>query len=615
MMWMDVYEAEHAPRKGIEEETTRPPLVPSEKNNAANRKPKTREVTSRYKVGITSPSLSTPAVPRRFPSPNVTRTVATSSPSVPKRAHSAERRRPSTPPSPPSPSTPVQDSSAETHVSSRRIMGGRTPEGLWPSTMRSLCVSFQSDTFSLPITRREKPVSHCSDHTLKPSSNVAHKQAETPAVQRKVTPERKRTPLRGKNAPDQSENSKPVDDSHLRVVDQHRWPGRTGGKLSANAFTRSVDLTDKSSQMASLTLPGRGVSPLRRTPISDGLDKPLRKAISDVTRRVSFDESGIVEYERREIDTSLQPHGIHKSVTSSVGFSSVSSERTLSLTRASRTQSLPIHGSARLPSPSRALSVSSIPSRGMVSSARTRLSNPIPSVSSLANRSSNSASVLSFIADVRKGKKAVDHIEDAHQLRLLYNRYLQWRFINARTDVALSIQRFTAEKTLHNVWNTTSELRDSVIKKRIKLQQMRQELKLKSILNGQLAYLNDWALLEGDHLISLSGAIEALEASTLRLPVTGGARADVQTVKNAISSAVDVMQAMGSSICSLLSRVEGMNHLVSELSDIAAQERAVLDECEVLLASTAVMQVEENSLRIHLIQLQQAFKEAKQTWE
>lgn len=34
-----------------------------------------------------------------------------------------------------------------------------------------------------------------------------------------------------------------------------------------------------------------------------------------------------------------------------------------------------------------------------------------------------------------------------------------------------------------------------------------------------------------------------------------------------------------------------MNCLVSELADVAALERAMLDECESLLASTAALQV------------------------
>lgn len=40
----------------------------------------------------------------------------------------------------------------------------------------------------------------------------------------------------------------------------------------------------------------------------------------------------------------------------------------------------------------------------------------------------------------------------------------------------------------------------------------------------QMLYLDDWDLMDRDHSSSLSGATEALEASTVRLPVGGGAR-------------------------------------------------------------------------------------------
>ena len=43
----------------------------------------------------------------------------------------------------------------------------------------------------------------------------------------------------------------------------------------------------------------------------------------------------------------------------------------------------------------------------------------------------------------------------------------------------------------------------------------------------QMDYLDQWAVLQTDHSTSLSGAIEALRASTLRLPVTGGAKVSV----------------------------------------------------------------------------------------
>lgn len=39
-----------------------------------------------------------------------------------------------------------------------------------------------------------------------------------------------------------------------------------------------------------------------------------------------------------------------------------------------------------------------------------------------------------------------------------------------------------------------------------------------------MTYLEDWALLDRGYSSSLSGAIEALKASTLRLPVVSGAK-------------------------------------------------------------------------------------------
>lgn len=38
-----------------------------------------------------------------------------------------------------------------------------------------------------------------------------------------------------------------------------------------------------------------------------------------------------------------------------------------------------------------------------------------------------------------------------------------------------------------------------------------------------MAYLNEWDKIETEHNLALSGAIEDLKSSTLRLPVTGGA--------------------------------------------------------------------------------------------
>ncbi|KAL0387066.1 UNVERIFIED_CONTAM: QWRF motif-containing protein 2 [Sesamum radiatum] len=117
-----------------------------------------------------------------------------------------------------------------------------------------------------------------------------------------------------------------------------------------------------------------------------------------------------------------------------------------------------------------------------------------------------------------------------------------------------------------------------------------------------MTLLEDWALLEKDHSTSLLGAIESLKASTLRLPVVGGAIADAQSLKDAIGSAVDVMQAMGSSLCSLLPVVEELNSLVTKLAKTAAKERASLEQCTDFISLLAAIQVRDSSLRAHIIQ-------------
>ncbi|KNA07903.1 hypothetical protein SOVF_167550 [Spinacia oleracea] len=227
-------------------------------------------------------------------------------------------------------------------------------------------------------------------------------------------------------------------------------------------------------------------------------------------------------------------------------------------------------------------------------------------VGAFANTMTGMPSVLCFGADVRRVRVGDSRLGDAHLLRILHNRQLQWRFVNARTEASLSFQKFNAERSLFNSWKTTSDLRETVSCKRKELQWLKQNLKLVSILKGQMLYLEEWAFMVKDHCSSLSGAIESLEASTIRLPLVGGAKGDIQDVKDAICSAADVMHAMASSICSLLEKVEDVNSLVAEVASITSKEQSFLDECKDILSLLSAMQVKDCSLRAHMLQLKYA---------
>lgn len=486
---------------------------------------------------------------------------------------------------------------------------------LFTST-RSLSVSFQGESFSYQVSKA-KP---------SPSSSV----------RKGATPERRKTaatPTRG----DQSENLKPID--------QQRWPGRL---QQSNCVNRSLEYNDE--KRSGSGSGGNVVRALQNSmassnaeivkaaqPVADvnweiGSESQVDHLTSSDSESVSSGSTalgahdGVGQGQRgtrgfvvparfwQETKNRLQCHPEPGSplsrtpaaVKALVASKFVSPRKSIDCPVSSprgvvnsKGQSSPIRAALRPASPSRtAVSATSSPMRGTSPSRVRSLVQGTP-----RSNLNSVPSILSLAADVRSGKAGENKILDAHVLRLLYNRLLQWRFVNARADAANSAQKLNAERSIYNAWATTAKLRESVRAKRTELQLMRQTLKLISILKEQIVYLEEWSLLDRDYTGSLSGAVEALKASTLRLPVIGGARVEIQNVKDAICSAVDVMQAMASSICLLLPKVGEVNSLVGELSNVTAKERALLGQCKNLLSTVAALQVKECSLRTHLLQL------------
>ncbi|KAK4476982.1 hypothetical protein RD792_016183 [Penstemon davidsonii] len=579
-----------------DELTKRSPLLPSEKDNSNGvtnnkRKPKSKIISSRYMSPSPSPSPSTStsnsssvssyssSSSKKYPFPLVSQNSTPTRSSIgPKRSVSVDRRRPAT-------IRPLAHDLDSKNANGAADVSAAT-KLLFTST-RSLSVSFQGEAFSLPVSKTK---------VAPPSPNLSSV--------RKGTPERKRTstPLRGKGdggGGDQVENSKPID--------QHRWPARN---RTVNNFSRrpSVDGSRLSLDLVnSELLKARNSIEFDLTAsdsdsVSSGSTAGVQEC-SGASHGLNVPR-GIVVSARFWQETNsrlrrLQAPG--SPLSKSPGSNLMKLKRYTSdgnfTVLTPRTTSSPIRGGIRPASPSKVMTpVGLSPSRGYSPS---RIRN---AVSTINNNFTETPSVLSFAVDVRRGKVGENRIVDAHLLRLFYNRHLQWRFVNARTEAVLLVQKHSVQKCLWNAWITISDLRDSVTKKRHRLQLLRQKLKLASILKGQMTLLEDWASLDKDHSISLLGAIEALKATTLRLPVVGGAIADVQSLKDAISSAVDVMQTMASSMCSLLPPVNEVNSLVTELAKVTAKERALLEQCTYFISLLASMQVKDSSLRTHILQ-------------
>ncbi|CAM0951423.1 unnamed protein product [Alopecurus aequalis] len=560
-------------KAALVEETRRPPLVPSEKHNASSVS-RARDVASRYKSGQAVTST------KRCISPSLPRTSTTDGTPVTKRAQSADRRRPTTPSTPSSrvstPSTPisrsvtpVRDTTKEVNKSSRCIANERSPHGLWPA-MRNLSPSYQLGSVVAPGNKKDKVVPIPSLDQIKGQTSVPT--------------DRKRSPLRRKKVAEQCENARPSEDLPKRATEQNRWPAMINGRGPANLMS-NTEHSEKSSRGFPLSNTSRGLSP-RKIPASEDTGKRLNQSLDDVARRLAIHGS------RRD-----------EQLDSVSDVYSQTTERSKYVSRPSRTITLPVPVLHRSSSPNKGLSAASSASRAFPSPSRTRPSTPCRSQSAGTIQPGAISPVVSYMVDPRKGRKNASQIENIHQLRLLHNRYLQLLFINARAEDVLSFQKSNVENILYNVWRNTSNLRDAVNLRRVMVQRHQQELKLYDILQEQIAYLEQWPALEKENSVSLFRATEALKASTLRLPVTSGARADTVSLKNAVSSAVDVMQGLGSSVHCMLSKVEDGTYLVSELSVVAGQGKVMLDECRELLAMAAKLEVQESSLRTHLMEV------------
>ncbi|KAG9448906.1 hypothetical protein H6P81_008871 [Aristolochia fimbriata] len=215
-------------------------------------------------------------------------------------------------------------------------------------------------------------------------------------------------------------------------------------------------------------------------------------------------------------------------------------------------------------------------------------------------------SQLKLGVDAKKGKPGRNNTEDVHQLKVLSNRYLQWRFANAKAEAVLKNQTAVAEKILHTAVSKISEMRDSVSKKQVELRRLKLMQNLSTILEPQMSYLEEWESLEEDYIGALSGTVKGLQDASIRLPSVGNVKVDLRDLGEALSSAACAMEAICPGVESFQPKADTVCGLVSELAGVVSRERALIEECSHLLSKAHQLQVEESSLRVEVIHLKEA---------
>ncbi|KAB2610514.1 QWRF motif-containing protein 3 [Pyrus ussuriensis x Pyrus communis] len=180
--------------------------------------------------------------------------------------------------------------------------------------------------------------------------------------------------------------------------------------------------------------------------------------------------------------------------------------------------------------------------------------------------------------------------EMGHQLRLLHNRYLQWRFANARAAVVNQNIADQAQVNVLYALDALMKLRHSVLQKKVKLQKERLDMRLNLILYSQLKQLDSWGDMERQHMAAVCTMKECLHSVVCRVPLVEGAEADTQSASVALRHASDLTTSIKLLLCNFSPLAEQAAPLLSELAEVAAQEKLLLEECLELFRNISILE-------------------------
>ncbi|ESQ54785.1 hypothetical protein EUTSA_v10025380mg [Eutrema salsugineum] len=253
-------------------------------------------------------------------------------------------------------------------------------------------------------------------------------------------------------------------------------------------------------------------------------------------------------------------------------------------------------------------------SPGRVSAMKTSLSSSAPASSmcrtppespvSAAKMRSGGGGAVAGVLKYFKAQKKVSpvHEEDYHRFRIIHNRLLQLRFVNARTEATMAKLKINVEDQLFWVWLRIYKMRNYVVENVVEVQRLRQEIKLRQVLSLQMPLLNEWSKLDAKNYEALSKLTRKLHALSLRLPLLHGATIDLVSVHEEMVTAIEVMDEIEDIIIKFLPRVEIILYELTELLSMFKQELLYFEELEKSLFLIPVFAAKESSLRVHFLQ-------------
>ncbi|XVF01916.1 hypothetical protein REPUB_Repub04eG0131000 [Reevesia pubescens] len=223
------------------------------------------------------------------------------------------------------------------------------------------------------------------------------------------------------------------------------------------------------------------------------------------------------------------------------------------------------------------------------------------------------------LMDLFKSKKSAaasqigsGEVESFHQLRLIHNCLMQWRYANAKADAVNKNINNQVENYLLCGWNSLMKLQHSVLQKKLKLQKEKLEIKMNYILQSQMKALECWADMERQHLLAISMTKECLHSVVCKVPLIEGARVETQSASMELRHAFDLTASIKSMLIAFSSGIEKTVSLLSELAEVVAQEKLLLEECLELLRMSSILEIQDRSLMCYVIQLNSQERQMQQ---
>ncbi|PIN15086.1 hypothetical protein CDL12_12276 [Handroanthus impetiginosus] len=181
-----------------------------------------------------------------------------------------------------------------------------------------------------------------------------------------------------------------------------------------------------------------------------------------------------------------------------------------------------------------------------------------------------------------RGQKKVSPLleEDYHRFRVVYNRFLQWRFANARAEASMAAVKKVAQKKVFNGWIRISIIRNIIAEKRILVHKLKHVTKAYQILNSEMRMLNEWSGIEPKNVEAVGRVVRKLSAISLCLPLVQNAEGDIMSVCDDMSPAIGVMNEIKAMILDMHWQVERTCFLLTELSVMLKQQKQFFQELE-----------------------------------